>query len=461
MARPSIRLLRGRGPYAKLIVLGVWFAVIKLLATLAFHSPSDSIYDISFGFGGYVEGLLTEGRFQGCTDDFCTEAARMPALPLFFAAIGLVSKNLLVAALVKTVLTTVAAMICFRYLLRQQMGAAERKAWVWFVLIGIVAFSPTVIKHITTVHYEEGFLIEILFLWAFAFLVALRQWADRDATPAHGVITLALALSGLAYLFKSSMIAVLALTLVLAAAVYLRARARNILIVAALCVAAVAGWGVRNAVTTDHFSIMTSFDGQNAYRGLNTQGEQIYPQLYLDRLFDEEIAYLPDGRAVTLPPLPPMESFSDEWAQDAYYKEEAKEWPLDHPSLWLKYTGKKALNFFVDIRKTPYTYENDARDLSMGAGDLLIMLWLFVGRILEVLMLGLLVVVWRRRERTGRWLCGGVVAVNAAYAAPYLAGFNYERHVTTYLVIVIACVGVLLTELWERRASTTYGSEDS
>jgi len=444
-----------RDGYTKLALLAAWVGAIKLLAAFVFTPANESIFHISFGFGGFIESLDTVGKFISCTDGFCTYATRMPALPMFFAAIGLVTKNMLIAALVKSLILSVVVFFGFRYLIRQQAGPNAHKTGVWFFVALVLAFSPTVIKHASTVHYEEGFLIELLFLWCFAFLVAVQQLASPvlDRSRRDGVLMLALVLSALAYLFKSSMIVVFALTLLLAGVWLMRGRSRRVLVTAVLCLACLIGWGVRNLVVTDHFSVMTSFDGQNSYRGMSSEGLEIYPELYLDRMFDSKVAYLPGGERVRLKELPAMTSFTDEWAQDRYYKAQSRDWLIAHPGEWLVFTGKKAWNFFAGVHKTPYTYTNDARAVSPSLEDRVTMAWLLGGRLLELAMIVLLVGLWRRRDRVGRALCGGVVAANLAYAAPYLVGFNYERHVTTYLVIVAVCVAVLLTEFLRTRGS--------
>ena len=453
MLRFVRRLYTSRAGYTKLALLAAWVCLIKLLAVVVFTPATESIFHISFGFGGFIESLDTAGKFQSCTDGFCTYSTRMPALPLFFAAIGLVTENMLAAALIKSVLLTIVVVIGFRYLIRLQAGSDAHKTGAWFLVALVLGFSPTVIKHAATVHYEEGFLIELLFLWCFAFLVALHQWADSasDRVRRDGVVVFALTLSTLAYLLKSSMIAVLALSLLLAAVWFLRTKSRRVLVAAVLSLTCVTGWGVRNLVVTDHFSVMTSFDGQNSYRGMSSEGRQLFPELYLDRMFDSKVAYLPDGERIPLVPLPAIADFKDEWAQDRYYKTKSAEWLLAHPGEWVGYTVKKAWNFFGGVHKTPYTYSNDARGLRPNIEDRATMLWLIGGRALEVAMVALLIGLWRRRDRITRTLCVGVVAANLAYAAPYLVGFNYERHVTTYLVIVAACVGVLLTEFLRGR----------
>jgi hypothetical protein len=340
--------------------------------------------------------------------------------------------------------------LCFSYLYRRQAVDGQRKAMIWFLLAGLLAFSPIVVKHAATVHYEEGFLIELLFLWAFAFLLTVRALADAGSERLVGVVVMALVLSFLAYLFKSSMIAVFLLTLALAGVAFVRWRSRRIVVVGVLCLVCMGGWGFRNLAVSDHFSVMTSFDGQNSYRGLSSEGRQIYPELYLDRLFDSKVAYLPGGERVDLPALPAMETFPDEWAQDRYYKAEAKDWLLSHPGEWVQFTVKKVRHFFAGIHKTPYTYENDARNLPMSIEGIVTTAWLLLGRALELTLVGLVVVLWRQRDRAARAMCAAAVLMNGAYAAPYLVGFSYERHVTTYLVIVTACVAMLLAELRQR-----------
>lgn len=451
-------LFLSRDGYLKLILLATGMVLLKLLAVVAATPTGESIYHISFGFGAYVEGILVDGRYQGCVDGICTSAARMPAQPLFFAAIGVVSTSLMIAALVKAILLSTLVIWSFRYLLRLQVGSDRLKTGVWFFVGGVLVLSPVVLKHIVTVHYEEAFLIEILFVWAFAFLVALRQLASGAAERNNGVVVLAVTLSSLAYLFKSSMILVFALTLLLALCWWLRGHSRAVLVTAVVSLAPMAAWGIHNQVATDHFSVMTSFDGQNSYRGLNSEGRRMYPELYLDRLFDSDAVYTPDGEEIELPTLPDRSEFSDEWSYDQHFRAEAMDWLKANPGEAAQFTLKKAWNYFGAIHKTPYTYDADARDLPTSIGDQVTMAWLLLGRLIWLGMLALLVLLWRTRDRAARWLCLGVVGINATYSGPYLVGFNYERHVTTYLVIVSACVGVLLTEYLHQRGSRSTGT---
>ena len=38
---------------------------------------------------------------------------------------------------------------------------------------------------------------------------------------------------------------------------------------------------------------------------------------------------------------------------------------------------------------------------------------------------------------TGKFVCSFIILMCCAYAAPYLIGFNYERHITPFIVMTI------------------------
>ncbi len=106
----------------------------------------------------------------------------------------------------------------------------------------------------------------------------------------------------------------------------------------------------------------------------------------------------------------------------------------------------KAGNFFLSVEKTPYTYGTDAsaegrgfreriEQISVGA-------WLAFGRVLEILFLMSLARTILRHEKAEYATALAATALLASYAAPYVLGFNYERHITPFLVLLIVVASI-------------------
>ena len=306
-------------------------------------------------------------------------------------------------------------------------------------------------KHAASVSYEEGILVEVLLLWTYSFLLLILTYV-REGWTNHGralaILTIALAL--VAYLTKSSMTLILALSA--STTLFMACRRRDLWagLAFVFCFSVVAGWGLRNEFVSGHFSIMTSWDGGNAFKGWNGESAKLYPDVVLDQISRTKIAYLADGTVVsiqqTLPPAP----LHNEWEWYAWCNSSALQWANTHRWDALKFSARKIYFFLVSIRKTPYTYTNDARNSLKPSAELCVTdTWLFAGRCLELFLVVLVWMLWRTRDAAARYLAGAAIAVCLAYAALYLVGFGYERHVTVFLVIVGVCCAVLSTEVWD------------
>ena len=76
-------------------------------------------------------------------------------------------------------------------------------------------------------------------------------------------------------------------------------------------------------------------------------------------------------------------------------------------------------------------------------GRFSIMMWLVFGRAMELLLAYRLWHELRARDPIRAWRAGSMLAALAAYSGPYVVGFNYERHITPFLVLVLMCVAML------------------
>jgi hypothetical protein len=427
------------------------FLIGQIAAVLSFIPHHANIFDLGFGFGGYIRSLTQHGQFAACIGATCPKALRMPLLPLFYSAISFITTDQRTIALIKVVLLAAILLSWFLYLLQMHRSLSRHATQAWSVIGLLLALSPAVAKHASALSYEEGVLLEVLLLWTYSYLLLIlidrnEEWSGRGRSLAIATI----ALATIAHLAKSSMALVLLLSAIVTLLIAIRRRDLSVALALGLCVSVVAGWGIRNKVATGHFSIMSSWDGDHLFRGWNSDSVRLYPDVNLDRIFDSKVAYLADGTMVNIQWRLPPNPFLTEWEWDAYFRSLARIWVETHPVAALRFAARKLYVFAATIRKTPYTYTNDARGSLRPSLELYLTdAWLFVGRCLEVLLLAMICTLWRTRDATLRYLAGGALAACVAYAAPYLIGFSYERHVTVFLVMVAVCCAVLGAQAWQ------------
>ena len=184
---------------------------------------------------------------------------------------------------------------------------------------------------------------------------------------------------------------------------------------------------------------MSSWDGENLYRGHNDYGFKVYPSIFLDRIFDSSYLVTPDGEKLILEPkLPVASDFKSEWEWNDYYKKASLEWSLNHPKQEADYLMKKFVNFFISVERNPCTYTNDASQCNNQNkfNRFVVAIWLGLGRLFQLYLIYLLMRIWQRNASGDRYVFFGILAALSAYALPCIIGFNYDRHVTVFLVLI-------------------------
>lgn len=445
-----------KSPKVFLASMAALFLLLKLILVRATIPADQTIFQLDFGFGEYIQSLHASGQLAFCRKAFCTYATRMPLIPWLYHLLGYLTLSSVLVAVIKSVALSLITAFAFKHLLGYQR-ALHSKAWVtWCWMLPLVVFSPAVIKHAAAITYEEGLLIELGLLWSYAFLLCARMLALKSEHAKPGPSVLMVLLSAVIYMTKSSMLPLLVVSLLLGLIVVIR-RKHGVTLLAMVCAMSLPlGWGLRNEHVTGRFSIMTSWDGENMYRGASDLGYRLYPDVILDRMFDASEFHMRDGQVVTHEQLPTIGAFKDEWVWNDHYRNLAMDWVKQHPEDALRYTWQKVCNFFVRVEKTPYQYKSDGSEISQrfSVQNLLTTAWLLVGRMLELAMLVLSCLLLMRRKVGSVYLVLGVGVVNAAYASPYILGFNYERHITPYLVIVACCVSLLWAQ-WREQGPET------
>jgi hypothetical protein len=405
--------------------------VLPLLVSLAtvwaldHEKAQKSLFTTSNMVGAIAKSLLEGGGLTACTEDMgtpgnpiCFHSARMPINALVVAlGIRLLGDRYLPVALFKTVLLLLpvefAIYLVWRRLLWQRLPHSRwRTAPVVLLLLAPFAI-PAFLADVANILVEEGYAYSFLAA-AVALLFFGRSNAisrPRSAEWGQSVL-LAIALCGL-YLSKSSM---LPAVIVLAAGFFLLNRAaRPRLLVALFVVAAPLGWAVHQHHASGRYSISTSFDGINLHKGNNAEFLAHYPPPPGDSLdrFDPDL-----NRGL---------HFGDEWSFNDYHRQAALDYLRTHPRATLQGDARKLYVLFFSLEKSGSSASHGVvRAIEeIGMALFRLMLWTAIGCAVYLLVRG--------RENYLREDGGIFLALVAACALPYLAGFAYTRHISVLI----------------------------
>ena len=443
--RPSGFALDGRKTW--LVIVGLML-VLKLAAVVLYVPASKSIFDLGFSFDPYVISLYEGKGFVSCGPAGCDHSTRMPALPFFVTALSFLTLNLRVAAAIKACLMSALVYCACRDFAERLTARTPLQFGLYAGLAAFIVFSPDLIKHMTAVHYEEGYLIEIQAITLVTTLMLVLKPQDeigwRDAL-------LPVAFASLAYLLKSSQILVWAVVVLTVCGLALRAK-RRILVAGALAFALIApvSWLAHNVATGYRASVMSSYDGENMFRGWNAHTLDLYPACHLDTLF---VALRTcEGQPVELPHEIGRAAYSDEWAWNDGYKARAMTWIRDNPQAAARTLAVKAATFFLAPRLVPYLLMDETSETRRRpAEEFLSAAWIVLGRVLELAALALsfwLVVRGEGRARLVGFVSFGLLM---AYAAPYVLGFATERHFSLFILLCALCDFFLIDQIVSAR----------
>jgi hypothetical protein len=440
-----------------LLIIYIAF-VLSTLAAAKIFVP-DEIRD--FGFADYAKSLATTGEWKYCTAEYCDYATRMPLLVLIHTVMYLYSVSPLTMAYAQIVGLALATLALYIYLFRLYIQSGEGTKTTWFVLSLIITLFGVSAKHASQIAYEEGVTIWLLvpLSLSIALLPSRAATKDRNFGILCGVTCL---LAIILYLAKSSMTLVALVGVGYVLNLGLRQRSKLAVFLAVVALTAPITWGIFVKAHTDRFSIMTSLDGENFFRGWNAESVDVYPLVSLDREFDSSKIVLPNGREVAISPKPLRENFGTEWECNDYYRNMGLNFIRREPLQSLKFLFYKLYVYSIYIMKSPVSYGIEVRATRTAldnhvraANNLIVPLWLLTGRIAQAFLAGLCIFVWTRLKAL-REEASILFLLNVAYAAPYIAGFSYERHVTASIVLasggIMALCPLVMRGLLESRA---------
>ena len=414
---------------------------LKVVAIYVYVPASATLLDVGFGFAPYVQSLITNGHFAACDYSVCDYARRMPGLPYSLFISSFFTDGLRTVALIKAVALSGLLWLSYRSVAGYFVAQPVTLRRVSFALVAFLALLPNLVKHAAMVDYEEGYVLELLAAAATGtmFLVASNFKTSSALRYIFPVITVSIA-----YLFKSSMVVIWVVTSSIV--VYLAMRSGRLKLASgliALALAAPGGWLLHNWTQGGKATIMSSYDGENAFRGWNAHTLDLYPDCTLDLLFRQTT--ICGTRTMQFPAEPRRADFATEWEWNDRYAQRARDWVIHHPSEALKILGVKLSIVFVSVRIVPhYRVTDGANDTTRTmVEEWLSGVWLSLGRALETVLLAVIGFLIYRGDAQARRVAFASLFILISYAFPYVLGFGYERHFS--LLIMLVTIGLIFS----------------
>jgi hypothetical protein len=384
--------------------------------------------------GPTTRSLLAGEGLTACTEDMgtrgnpiCFHAARMPMSALVVAlGMRLFGDHYLRVACFKTLLFLMPVGLSVYLVWRSLPRSGRRRLLVVLLLLAPFAITAF-LADVTNILVDEGYL------YSFLAAAAALLFFDVQANSAMGggwcrAVVFAIAVDGI-YLSKSGALPVV---IVLTAGFLLVERRPGMRwLVVALVAAAPLGWALHQHHASGRYSVGTSFDGINLHKGNNAGFLQHYPPPHGDSMdqYDLEL-----NRGL---------SFADEWSFNDYHRKAALDYLQAHPRETLQGDWRKLNVLFFSIEKYGGTASHGITRMIEDAGMVAFRLMLWTAIVSAVYLL------FRPRgvERNSSRVASGVfLALIAACALPYIAGFAYTRHVSILIYPTALFLCRLLSE---------------
>jgi hypothetical protein len=443
----TIRTTQHRGLPCLLFFLPVLISLsgVWILDHAKANKPLFSVTNL---VGPTTRSLLAGEGLTACTEEMgtrgnpiCFHAARMPMSALVVAlGMRLFGDHYLRVACFKTLLLLLPLGMCV-YLVWQSLPGSNRRR-LGVVLLLLAPFAITAfLADVTNILVDEGYL------YSFLAAAAALLFFNRQAISAMGgwwrAIVFAIAVDGI-YLSKSGALPVIVVLTV----GFLLVEHRPLLrwLVVALVAAAPLGWALHQHHASGRYTVGTSFDGINLHKGNNAGFLEHYPPAHGDSMdqYDFEL-----NRGLYFP---------DEWSFNDYHRQAALDYLRTHPRETLEGNWRKLKVLFFSVQKYGGTGSHGVRRIIEDTGMVVFRLMLGAAIVLAIYILFQTRGPNRPSQRSNhfgsslRVASGTFLALIAACALPYVAGFAYTRHVS---ILIYPTALFLCRVLIEENAATT------
>ena len=394
------------------------YVVIASVVAMGRRPMIRTVFDLGYDFGPLVNMLFTSHVYA--SPDLFWTGHRMPLIPAFLALIAHLSTDAQIATIVKNLVWFSPLAGAF-WLAWKQFANIPRL--ILLMVAGYLLSFPQLVQYGFLPDVEEGYLIPLLPL-LFLGLLLLDRTKREPNWPAF--LLLATMNAGL-FLMKSSML-YLSLAFGLAFGLHTR-RWRVLGLFLGLTLLAALLWGMLNLQHSGRFTVGSSYDGINFYKGNNPLAASMYPPYNLDAI------PLDDLQKTAPTPL-------NEWTLNKHATTQAIQFIQTHSLDALQLFIGRLFIVFFEVRRTPiWPGEEQIAAPIQWVG----ILYMLAFRVAFFGVIGYAAVSLARRRRflakdarKELWLFICFLALVLMYTGPYLAGFAYERHVLPLIIPTIA-----------------------
>jgi hypothetical protein len=389
-------------------------SIVAAGSAWTFKDRNLSIFEISNFVGPTTLSFLNNGSLDVTP---YLRGARMPlaslAVAFFYTIVG---DHFFQVVLLKVAISLVAVWgIIYLTLARQQLTTGRRE-WLINGLLFIPLVCSPFLANLVNLQVEEAYgFAPIAYCVAVLLLPhAGDQSGIRRINIAMIVESVAFCASAcLVFLSKSSFV-ILAWAFVLLYCVTHKQTTLRAIVISGLVLCCL-GWANFQNNHAGKFTLGTSLDGFNFYKGNNAKFLDRYPPepgTNLD-IYDNELAA---GR-----------HFESEWDESSFYKDLAKKYIFENPTATIKAIAVKFNASLLSFQKYGSTASSGIRSIYETIGILLFRL-VFVASLLVIM-----IAIFVKRFRAIRPVSLMFLTIGASTVAPYLAGFAYTRHTSVLL----------------------------
>ena len=240
------------------------------------------------------------GVLKSCSDEGCNYFSRMPVIPYVLAILGNISPSERTIAIIKDLVLSGVLLAGYFGVSRLAGSAREAPVRKTFTAVLLLAtLSAPILQRSSAIDYEEGYVIEVLVVWTIATLLSIdfllgrynraRQTAARHSEPSLHAITVSILLALGLVMTKMSFAASLLFSILLGLVALIGFRrklieVRSVLIALSAVSIVLGSWALWQQEELGATVMLTSYDGENAFRGANSTSLKLYPEVSLDRI---------------------------------------------------------------------------------------------------------------------------------------------------------------------------------
>lgn len=412
---------------SKKVILTCGFLVFVVTGSLFVYNDHlralSGVEDLSFGYGNLLLNLRTTGKYQACgisymPENLCFSGHRLPFITYFlWLSSILFDNNLLLITIFKNTLSTLLLIKSIQYI---NQRVENKKVFILLVVFALT--FPRWFLHYFQINTEEPYIIPFLaFYTAYLFFKSDKR---------QDFILFTISVVGLLY-SKNSLLLVAVVSPLFYFIRY--GNLPKLVIFTTALATGIIFLAYFNYVNAGKFTLSSSWEGWNLYKGNNPNTLSYYPEKSLDRLDYDGL--------IPRSPIP----LQSEWAYSDFLKSQAITFIQNNPIEFLKLICLKTYLFFL-IPLSP------ACCSPSGILKIINNAYLAIYRILFLASLGWFFYQLIRKNKVSvETMQVSIIylSILLLFSGFYIVGFVYERHITPVVLPTLFYLVKILPS-WKR-----------